>query len=119
MSEDADKKAETLTNLIEMHEKLVATRQDVKKLDTRVSELEQQNQVEHRQIKNQIKHTFWEMMMIIKGQRDEIDKVNHRVTDSCEDIDELQKILRWVMYTVIGLVITTCIAAALKAVWGL
>lgn len=119
MSEEADQKAKILSNLIDMHGKLQATRQEVKKLDTRIASLERSNIIEHRQIKNQIKHTFWEFGKLLQGQRSEIEKINHRVTDSCEDIDELQKLAHWILYTVVGLVITTIIAASVKAIWGL
>ena len=119
MNEEADQKAQTLINLVDIQGKLQATRQEVKRLDARVAGLERSNAIEHRQIKNQVKHTFWEFGKLLQGQRAEIEKVNHRVTDSCEDINELQKLAHWILYTVVGLVITTIIAASIKAIWGL
>jgi len=119
MTDDQAQKAETLKNLIGMHEKHEKLQTEVKRLDTRVSVLEKTNAQEHRQIKNQVKRTAWEMGKLATGHRKDIEDQSHRITDTKERLDDLQKIVNWAIYTIVGLFITTVIAAVIKFALGL
>ena len=107
-------KAETLKNLIGMHERQSQTEKRVERLEKRVDVLEKTNTSEHRAINNQVKRTLWEMAQLAIGHRKDIEDHSHRITDTKERIDELQKIVNWAIYTVIGLFITTILAAVFK-----
>ncbi len=105
MTDERAQKAETLKNLIGMHEKQEKLQTEVKRLDTRVSVLERTNAQEHRLIKNQVKRTAWEVGKLATGHRKDIEEHSHRITDTKERLDDLQKIVNWAIYTIVGLFI--------------
>lgn len=119
MTDEQAQKAETLKNLIGMHEKQAKLQSDVTRLDRRVTVLEETNTLEHRQIKNQVKRTAWEMGQLAIGHRKDIEAHSHRITDTKERLDDLQKIVNWTIYTIIGLFITTVLAAVIKFALGI
>ena len=115
---DSEQKAETLARMIGLHNQVSETKAQIRTLTARVDKLEEKNCVEHREMKNTIKHTAWEIGQLAIGHRAEIDKQNHRITDTKERVDKLQNIVSWAIYTIAGLFITTLIAAILKFVLG-
>lgn len=111
-----DQKITTLKNIVGLHEKLETTKAEVARLDKRVATLEHVNSEEHRHIKNQVKRTAKTVIQLAVGHRKDIEASNHRITDTAEKLDGMQKIVDWVFYTIAGLVITSILGAILKYV---
>lgn len=107
-------KSEILTKLITSHEEIDRAHLEIKKLDTRLTNIEKINNIEHRTLQNQIKRTAWEVGNLIIGHRKEIADHSHRIEDTDKRLTDLQKIISWTIYTIAGLLITTLLGAIIK-----
>jgi predicted nucleic acid-binding Zn-ribbon protein len=110
-------KTEALVNLIQMKQDLDKTKSNVSALDSRVSDLEttvRKNYEDQRKLSNKVKFNVWQVGQLAIGHKKEVEDRLRRDTDTKEKLDQLQSIVNWSITTIVGLLITTIIAAILK-----
>ena len=116
-----EEKAETLTKIIELknrvdnHDKEIHTvKTQIKDINEKIQKNKDEEVIERRKLENKIKRSIWEVLEMAKGNRKTIEEHSHRIEDSKERLDQLQDIVKWALRLLLGLFITTIIGALLR-----
>jgi DNA anti-recombination protein RmuC len=116
-SEDLKKKNSAFRDLIMVRQnaehELRVQAEHARRLETLESQVHQ-HASEQRRLSNQVKRTSWEVAKLALRQRKDVEDQSHRITDTKERLDKIQKIVDWTLYTILGLLLTTALGAVIK-----
>ena len=87
------------------------------KLSKRIDAVEAEHK-EHRKTINQFKRSIWEITQIALGHKQDVEKLSHRIGDTEDRFNKIEGVVTWTMRGVIGLFLTTLVAAVFKYIFG-
>lgn len=105
MEEDKIKKVELL-------KKLISLKNDV-------DEYKRTSTEERRRLKVDIERKGKELKTMIKGNKEDIDRLWRRDDDHAKELKELQEVVQWAWKTIAGVLITVVIGFIIKSFIGL
>jgi tetrahydromethanopterin S-methyltransferase subunit G len=122
---DKEQKEEILSRLIKVKQRVDTHDQQILEahdridgLEEKVEEIRKEAYLDRRKFGNKIKRTTWELSKMAMGQRKIVEQHSFRLTDTKKRLDKVEKVVRWVGYTIAGLFVATLVGAVLKFVFG-